>query len=274
MILSMDQTVIGLGPHSGDIPLCVVEGRNGLIWRFFDGTDQDLINFILEHDQRQSATTIAVCNVHMFIEARKDNELSSAIRSISFSLCDGQPIAWLASLVEGRKIGRVTGPDIFEKILLNHLGHMKVALVGGTPAILEGIRARLNVEHLNNVLLIDPGVVTTGMPPDGEIVRRLQAFQPQIIFVGLGCPKQEKWMHETSKLVGGVLVGVGAAFQYFIGDIKRAPKQVRALGLEWAYRLIQQPHLLGRYGRTNIPFLILLFSVLVRRAICKRRIKV
>ncbi len=254
-----------------NIPLCIVEGCNDLNWRFFDGSDRELIDLIHRYDRAQGSITIAVCNVHMFIEACTDADLNSAIRAMSFSLCDGQPIAWLASLVHGRKIERITGPDIFEQVLLNHLGNMKVALVGGTPEILTAISTRLDVKHLGNVLLIDPGVVTMGMPPADDIVQRLKAFQPQIIFVGLGCPKQEKWMHETSKLVEGVFVGVGAAFQYFVGDIKRAPKIARMLGLEWAYRLMQQPHLLGRYWRTNVSFLMLLSSVLARRVVGIRK---
>ncbi|MGB3809085.1 MAG: WecB/TagA/CpsF family glycosyltransferase [Parvibaculum sp.] len=252
-----------------DIPTVAVDGGGGLQWRFYDGNLDALISHILQGRMSGVAATVAVCNVHMFMDARRDRGLAQAIGSTSFAICDGQPIAWLVSILKGRKVPRITGPDLFERILLDHLETMKVALVGGTEQLLEKICSRLDPVHRRNLLTIDPGQVPAHATPTVEIISALNRFGPDIVFVGLGCPKQEKWMSEAGRHVSSTFIGVGAAFQYFAGDIKRAPDFARRSGLEWAYRLIQQPHLLARYGRTNIPFLFVLLAAewarLIRR---------
>lgn len=225
-------------------------------WRFFTGDMNGLIDLIGQF-KGGGAHTIAVCNVHMFIESNRDRELGQALCSNSFAICDGQPIAWLLNLLTGRTVPRITGPDLFVEILQNRIQDFKVALVGGNPELLRRFNKGLTA-HSQNLLTIDPGRVSPNGTVTADISKQLQRFNPDIVFVGLGCPKQEKWMHNAAADTPAVYIGVGAAFEYLHGDIKRAPNFLGRLGLEWLYRLIQQPRLLRRYASSNFPFLPIL----------------
>lgn len=233
-----------------------IETEAGLHWSFFTGTKQRLLQLLLEASKGEIARTIAVCNAHMFVLADKDKELRYAIENFSFAICDGQPLAWMMSILLGRKVERITGPDLFEEILLNRISTVRVALVGGRDVVLDRIIGRCNPEHVANLLAIDPGFVSDGGDPDPQDVERLVAYRPDITFVGLGCPKQEKWIHNARVAgVNGTIIGVGAAFDYFAGSIRRAPTLMRSLGLEWFCRMLQQPRLFSRYISTNFLFI-------------------
>jgi len=249
-----------------ELPYLKIRTEHDVQWRFFLGELPELVSYMCDARKNNAAGTIAVCNVHMFVEADRDPMLASAINSTGFALCDGQPIAWLASITSGRKVSRITGPDLFSHILQNELRNLRVALVGGNETLLAKIRSKLSTEHGANLLTINPGYVTANGVPRHDIIDTLKLFDPDITFVGLGCPKQEKWMTQAAAAgVRGLHVGVGAAFEYFSGDIKRAPVILRRLGLEWLYRLVQQPRLLNRYGRTNPAFLLWLIKFTIRQ---------
>lgn len=210
--------------------------------------------------------TIAVCNTHMLVEAGRDRELGVALRSASFAICDGQPIAWLLSLLTGKWVARITGPDLFEAILNEGIATTRVALVGGNEEVLAATRNSVDERNRCNLLLINPGWVVEGDGPSEEIVEKLRGFAPDIVFVGLGCPKQEKWMSQAVGRVPAYYIGVGAAFDYRVGRIRRAPKALQSSGGEWLYRAMQQPRLARRYLSTMLPFLSILVSGLSLRA--------
>lgn len=240
--------------------------KSGTNWKFFLGDIDALIEQFANRLPGDPEGLVAVCNVHMFIQAERDPKLAEAINSAAFALCDGQPIAWLAKLLVGKPVPRVTGPDLFQRILCENLDKFRVAIVGGNPGILSRIVVMADGAHPHNLMAVAPGIVPDTGDPELEHINRLKLFCPHIIFVGLGCPKQEKWGSQAASMgLGGHIVGVGAALQYFLGDIRRAPSLVRLFGFEWLYRLIQQPSLLSRYLKTNPIFLILLIRVFVSK---------
>lgn len=222
--------------------------------RFFLGEMPELIDRIGAAPVR--GRMIAVCNVHMLVSAGRDPALADAMRGAAFSICDGQPVAWLLSLLSGSRVSRITGPDVFETVLSQ--GRARIALVGGDEATLARLAERLPAERRRDVLMLAPGKVVEGDGPSPEIVRALNDFAPRIVFVGLGCPKQEKWMAKAIAEVPATFLGVGAAFDYGTGEVRRAPKAMQVAGGEWIYRLIQQPRLARRYFGTLLPFLGLL----------------
>lgn len=226
--------------------------RTGM--RFFLGEMPELIDRIGAAPVR--GRMIAVCNVHMLVSAGRDPELAAAMRSAAFSICDGQPVAWLMALLSGSRVSRITGPDVFEMMLAQR--GTRIALVGGDERTLARLAGRLPVDRRREVLMLAPGRVEEGDGPSPEIVRALNDFAPRIVFVGLGCPKQEKWMARAIAEVPATFLGVGAAFDYGTGDVRRAPKAMQVAGGEWIYRMIQQPRLAGRYFGTLLPFLGLL----------------
>lgn len=237
--------------------------RNGVGFRFFTGPLDELIRWLYHQRGIGHSVTISVCNVHLFVESMRDPALGHAISSSTLCICDGQPVVWLIRLLKGHSIPRVTGPDLFSEILLNHLGSLRVALVGGTSELLERVRTRTKEDHASNLLTIDPGVVSADGAVHSTIIDNLRAFRPDIVFVGLGCPKQEKWICNACTQMPAIYCGVGAAFAYFTGGLKRAHPIIGRLGLEWIFRLWQQPILIGRYMRTNFPFLLILFEALI-----------
>ncbi|PZQ51696.1 MAG: glycosyltransferase [Rhodovulum sulfidophilum] len=208
---------------------------------------------------------ITVCNTHMLVTAARDPLLATAMRAAVFSVCDGKPIAWLMTLLARRDFDRVTGPDLLERVLGHHLGELRVALVGGDAEALERLRARAPESAKGNLLLLDPGRVAEGEGPSEAVFRALEAFRPRIVFVGLGCPKQEKWIARAIGRIPAHFLGVGAAFDYGAGTIRRAPRAMQAAGAEWIFRAVQQPRLLRRYLGTFAPFLGLLGLGALRR---------
>lgn len=235
-------------------------------WRFYIGNVEALDSLLLDLRFGDAAKGfIAVCNVHMFIVARHDKALASAIHSASFAVCDGQPIAWLAGMVASRPVQRITGVQILHRVLLDGKGPPRIALVGGNRDCLTKIEKILLRDTGRKVLVIDPGIVPPTGIPDQSTLAALREFAPDIVFVALGCPKQEKWAAEAARLIPSTFIGVGAGFNYLAGELRRAPLLLQTLGLEWLYRLVQQPRLFRRYMTTNFPFVVLLVKTIIGR---------
>jgi N-acetylglucosaminyldiphosphoundecaprenol N-acetyl-beta-D-mannosaminyltransferase len=259
------------GPGHGDLvssaAMLEYEDSNGSRrWRFYIG-DVESLDSVLRGLRFGTANGfIAVCNVHMFIGARCDEGLASAIHSASFAICDGQPIAWLAGMIAARPVQRITGPDVLRRILLEGGGPPRIALVGGKPSSLIKIKTLLR-DNNKDVIVIDPGIVPANGTPDEHTLAALMRFAPDIVFVALGCPKQEKWASAAARIVPSTFIAVGAAFEVLAGELLRPPLILQKLGLEWLYRLIQQPRLFRRYITTNGPFIVLLVKTIIRRQI-------
>ncbi|TPE49907.1 WecB/TagA/CpsF family glycosyltransferase [Amaricoccus solimangrovi] len=219
--------------------------------RFFLGDMPELLDLL--RSAPAGGRMITVCNVHMLVAAGRDRALARAMRGAAFSLCDGQPVAWLLSLLTGGRVPRITGPDLLAAMLA--APGLRVALVGGGEAVLARLARDLPEARRGDVLMIAPGHVAEGEGPSPEILAALSAFGPRFVLVGLGCPKQEKWMARAVAELPATFVGVGAAFDYAAGGISRAPRALQAAGGEWLWRLAQQPRLLRRYAGTILPFL-------------------
>jgi N-acetylglucosaminyldiphosphoundecaprenol N-acetyl-beta-D-mannosaminyltransferase len=237
-------------------------------WRFYISDVETLVCHLrgLRFGTAPGAV-IAVCNVHMFISARHDEALATALSTASFAVCDGQPIAWLAGMFTAQPVARITGPEILRHVLLEGALAPKIALVGGSPSALRKIKQLLHGAG-RAALVIDPGKVPPSGQPDQRTLATLMQFAPDLVFVALGCPKQEKWAAAAAKVVPSTFIGVGAAFDYLAGELHRAPLLMQRTGMEWLYRLVQQPRLFRRYVITHGPFLALLAKTMIRE---KRR---
>jgi N-acetylglucosaminyldiphosphoundecaprenol N-acetyl-beta-D-mannosaminyltransferase len=199
------------------------------------------------------------------VTAQDDPLLMAALRGATLTLPDGMPVVWAANLL-GRGSGaeplrdRVYGPDLMR----DHCAHaarngQRVWLYGGhNDAALEALTASLLRDH--------PGLEIAGgwSPPhreptaaeDRETAERIDADRPDVVWVGLGMPKQERWMARVRPLLEApVLVGVGAAFDFHAGRVSQAPGWIQERGLEWAHRVVQEPRRqLPRYLRSNPRF--------------------
>jgi len=203
---------------------------------------------------------IAVTNTHVVVEAERDRSFRQTLVCADLVVPDGMPLVWM-----GRRNGfhmpqRVYGPDLFEAFCREtHEKGYTHFFYGGAPGTPEEIARVLKKRY--------PGlrVVGTYSPPfrpltpeeDAQTVAMINRAAPDVLWIGLGCPKQERWMHEhRSCLAVPVMLGVGAAFDFLSGRTPQAPRWIREHGLEWLYRLCKEPRRLWRrYLVSNSSFI-------------------
>jgi len=184
-----------------------------------------------------------------------------------FSLCDGIGVV-IAGRMAGEKIERLTGPDLLMHCCQNGVDRgWRHFFCGGKPGVADLLRRKLEERF--------PGMVTAGTfcPPfrrmsaveDDMMIRTINTAKPDVLWVGLGLPKQEAWIAEHfARLELPWTIGVGAAFDFLSGTTKRAPKMVRDVGMEWCYRLCRDPRMFRRNVRSCVFVLEALFFGLKR----------
>lgn len=220
---------------------------------------QQTIEQLLAWARVRESRYVAICNVHVVVTASRDAEYGKVINGADMATADGAPVAWLLRRLGFKSQERINGPDLMRKLCERAATEgMGVYCYGSTPETLDLLRGRLEAEF--------PGLrVVTESPPfraltaleDAATIARIDTSGAGLIFVGLGCPKQERWMAEHRGRVNGVMIGVGAAFDYHAGTVKRAPHWMQHAGLEWLYRLGAEPRRLWRrYLVTNTLFVL------------------
>jgi len=214
---------------------------------------------ILNWAKRREHRIVCICNVHSVATARSDASLRNAIDTADIATPDGMPIAWLISRRLGIEQARVNGPDLTLRLCGDAADRgIAVAFYGSDPPTLSRLRAVLAAKFsgLQIATAISPPFRALTEAEITNFTRQLNDSQAGIIFVGLGCPKQELWMAENKDRVSGVLIGVGAAFDYIAGTVKRPPLWMQRAGLEWLGRLVAEPRRLWkRYLVTNTIFI-------------------
>jgi N-acetylglucosaminyldiphosphoundecaprenol N-acetyl-beta-D-mannosaminyltransferase len=213
---------------------------------------------------------VCVANVHVTIEAENDAGFARLVNDADLVLPDGTPLVWMQRLQGNETARQVRGPSLMP-MLMRHAEseNLKVGFLGGRPEILETIVSRAAEEfpRLEIAYQYSPPFRPLTGGDNAEIVDAINASGVQILFVGLGCPKQERWMGENSKSINAVMLGVGAAFDLYAGNIREAPAVLSRLGLEWMFRLMQEPRrLFSRYLLVNPRFVWLATRQLLRRS--------
>jgi len=188
---------------------------------------------------------VCALDVHSVMRAQKDPAHNRALCRADMVLPDGMPLVWLSKLRGQKEIERVCGPDlmlrIFEHSTRTGWRHY---FYGGSPGVADELEKKAKALY--------PDLIVAGAecPPFGpmtateldDAIARINAASPDIVWIGLGCPRQEIWMCENvAKLKQSIAIGVGAAFDFHSGRIKRAPFWMRSAGLEWLYRLLSEP---------------------------------
>ncbi|MBT8363708.1 MAG: WecB/TagA/CpsF family glycosyltransferase [Deltaproteobacteria bacterium] len=204
---------------------------------------------------------VCFANVHVVTMARCNKELRQAINNAFMALPDGKPVA-LASRIEGLKaVTRVAGPD-FLPFALSSLPNTRNFFYGSTEITLNRLisKVRNDFPAIRIAGHYSPPFRASTEEENDNIIEEIRKTESDIIWVGLGAPKQELWMARNhQKLYPAVLLGVGAAFDFYAGTVQRAPLWVHRIGFEWLYRLHQEPRRLWkRYIVTNSQFMLLL----------------
>ncbi len=204
---------------------------------------------------------VCVANVHMLTEAHGDPWLASVLHQADLVTPDGMPLVWMLKILRKHSQDRAAGMDLLLSSCREaSTAGIPVFFVGSEQSVLDRMRVRLRREF--------PDLLIGGMEPlpfghlplpeaaERPVIEQIRATRSGIVFVSLGCPKQEKWMHDHRGQIPAVMIGIGGVFPIYAGILSHAPRVMREAGLEWLYRLIQEPRRLWmRYARTIPPFI-------------------
>lgn len=224
---------------------------------------------ILDWAEKEKRCYVCAANVHMVMETHDNAALRKIVNQADLVVPDGMPLVWMLRLLGHRIDERVYGPTLMLRILEAAARHsITVGFYGGAPDVLN--RLLINLRNRYPDLLMayrfSPPFRKLTPEEDRTIVRNIKASKTRILFVGLGCPKQEYWMATHVKRIQAVLVGVGAAFDFHAGKIRQAPKMLQDYGLEWLFRLVAEPgRLWKRYLKQNPRFAVLGMMELARK---------
>jgi N-acetylglucosaminyldiphosphoundecaprenol N-acetyl-beta-D-mannosaminyltransferase len=200
-------------------------------------------------DEGARGKYIALANVHMVMEAVHRKEFAAVLAKADLVAPDGMPLLWSAKQ-QGRSLKRrVYGPDLlFEFCRTTQTRQYRHFFYGGAPGIAEKMVKNLQKElELNCVGTLSPPFRDLEQSEEHEIIQTINAAQPDIVWVCLGCPKQERWMHDHAKsITAAAMIGVGQAFNIAAGALPQAPAFMREHGLEWLFRLCIEPRRLWR----------------------------
>ncbi len=212
-----------------------------------------------ELDERHSGF-VCLIGVHGVMEAQRDAGLAQIYAHATLMVPDGAPTVWVGRLQGFSNMQRVTGPDL----MLEIFGHKQFAtcrhfLYGGKPGVVEELRERLTrgFPWVQIVGTYTPPFRELTLSEEDSVAAQIQELKPDMIWVGISTPKQERFMMRfLPRLESALMFGVGAAFDFHTGRIKDAPQWVKCAGLQWFHRMIQDPRrLFWRYFRNNSAFL-------------------
>jgi N-acetylglucosaminyldiphosphoundecaprenol N-acetyl-beta-D-mannosaminyltransferase len=228
-------------------------------------TLDDAVDRIAGWVERGHADYVCVTGVHGVMESQDDPDLRQIHNDAGMVTTDGMPLVWLSRrrAPAGVDVERVYGPDLMDAAFArSETAGWRHFLFGASVETLERLRARLAERYPRARIVgaLSPPFGSVDAAEDETITSEISAAHPDIVWVGLSTPKQERWMAaHVGRVQAPVLVGVGAAFDYHAGVKRQAPRWIRQAGLEWAFRMATEPRrLAGRYLANNPRFLWML----------------
>ncbi|MBU9735568.1 WecB/TagA/CpsF family glycosyltransferase [Lachnospiraceae bacterium ASD3451] len=223
-----------------------------------------LMNYLDKHIKPEqchdlSGDYICISNVHTTVTSFEDEEYCAVQNGGLMAIPDGGPLSTVGHMRGYKNMSRTTGPDLMGQIF-------KISAQKGYRHFFYGSTANTLKKLADKLLESYPGITIAGMysPPfrpltneeDRFIINKINSLEVDFIWIGLGAPKQEVFMAEHQGKITGLMIGVGAGFDYYAGNIMRAPQWMQKMNLEWLYRLIQDPfRLFYRYFHSNKKFI-------------------
>ena len=210
---------------------------------------------------KHSKMLISTLNAHSFNTVLKDSEFKIALQNSNVLLPDGIGVVWATKMLTGQKLKKIAGDDLFHYQMnrLNISGG-KCFFLGSTEGTLQKILEKATIDYPNvHVFNYSPPFKSKFSEEDNRImIERINAESPDVLFVGMTAPKQEKWAYQNfNKLDVKHVCCIGAVFDFYAGTSKRAPKWMIKIGLEWFYRLISNPkRMWRRYLIGNTKFIV------------------
>lgn len=234
-------------------------------------TDYDsVVAAVLDAGSRGESLGVAALATHGLMLGVEDPSFARVLSNLHIVTPDGQPVRWALNALHGAGLAdRVYGPDLSGYVCAAAAREgVGVYLFGSTPETCAAMTAELQRRY--------PGLQIAGVQPDRfrdatpaedlEDIERINASGAGIVLVGRGCPRQERWVADHLGKVHAAMLAVGAAFDYFAGNLRRPPRWMQRFGLEWLYRLVQEPRRLWRrYAVYNAKFLLHFVRALIRK---------
>lgn len=221
------------------------------------------VSYIEQHLDELKGHYICVSNVHTTVTAYRDGEYREVQNNAAMNIPDGKPLSIVQRHTGFKEAGRVPGPDLMPEIFrLSEKKGYRHYFYGSRQETLDALKVKLAEEYpkMNVVGMYSPPFRPMTEEEDEEAIRNINECNPDFIWIGLGAPKQEKWMAAHDGRVCGVMLGVGAGFDFHAGTIKRAPLWMQEFCMEWLFRIGQDPkRLFPRYLDTNFSFVFYLF---------------
>jgi N-acetylglucosaminyldiphosphoundecaprenol N-acetyl-beta-D-mannosaminyltransferase len=227
------------------------------------------VTAIMELAKAKTSAYVCVANVHMTVEAHRNAAFAPVLQNADIALLDGMPLCWSMKILHGFKPDRIAGKHLMHALLLKVTQNkMSVFFFGSSPEKLNKSEAYLTQHY--------PGLMIAGMvsPPFRMLsfeekmsyAKQINVSGASLVFVALGCPKQEIWMHNMKAHIHVTMVGVGGALEVLTGQQKRPPLWIENIGMEWFFRLCLEPRrLFKRYLYTNTYFIFLLAKTLIQK---------
>ncbi|MDP2031019.1 MAG: WecB/TagA/CpsF family glycosyltransferase [Thiobacillus sp.] len=217
------------------------------------------MNRLLGWAHARESRYVTICNVHVVVSASRDTAYRDIINGSDMATPDGAPVAWMLRRLGFRNQSRISGPDLMWALCERAANeNLPIYFYGSTDATLALLGTRLRAAFPALLMTMEsPPFRALTAEEDTAAVERINTSGTGVVFVGLGCPKQERWMAEHRGRVNAVMIGVGAAFDFHAGTVQRAPAWMRDNGLEWLHRLASEPgRLWKRYLVTNTLFIL------------------
>ena len=219
------------------------------------GRRVDSVNYMSANDQiiqwarSDDSRYVCIANVHVLMEAYDSCEFRKVVNDADLVTPDGVPLVWMMRAKGAHNQERVYGPTLMSHVLESAARErIPVGFYGSKPEVVKQLVKKLQVryEFLNVTFSYSPPFRTMSPEEDTEMVEQINQSGARILFVGLGCPKQEIWMAKHHGKVKAVMLGVGAAFDFHAGTKPQAPSWMQEIGMEWLFRLSTEPRRLWR----------------------------
>jgi N-acetylglucosaminyldiphosphoundecaprenol N-acetyl-beta-D-mannosaminyltransferase len=234
------------------------EARNVLGMRVDATSYEDASRRVVRWAREGRSAYVCVSTVHMVMEAFDSPEFRRVVNGADLITPDGRPLVWALGGLGAKGASQVRGTDLTTHVVeLAARENVPIGLYGGTPELLETFSGMLEERYpgIRVACKIAPPFRPLTPEEDEAVTREISASGARVLFVGIGCPKQEKWMAAHQGRIPAVMLGVGAAFDFHTGRVRQAPRWMQAAGLEWVFRLLMDPRRLWkRYAKHNPRF--------------------
>jgi N-acetylglucosaminyldiphosphoundecaprenol N-acetyl-beta-D-mannosaminyltransferase len=232
---------------------------------------QAAVTQITSWAEQNESRYVCAANVHMVMEAHDSPSFMMVVNKADLVTPDGVPLVWAMRRLGIPDQERVYGPDLMIKLIeASTYKSIPIGFYGSSPQVIERLINKIKKEYrsINIAYSFSPPFHPLSSEEDENIINNINSSGARILFVGLGCPKQERWMAQYKDKIHAVMIGVGAAFDFYAGTKPQAPVWMQKRGLEWLYRLFQEPgRLWKRYLYHNPRFIVLALNQILRNGI-------